>query len=327
VLGPVEAVRNGEPVALAGRTTPSLLAGLLLSANRVVSAETLADLVWDVGGPAHPLAALQSGVARLRRLLGPDVVETLPQGYRIGADAGHLDLLERLAGSLMVALYRSDRQADALAVFAALRGALADELGVDPSAGLRDLHVRILRADGARRALGASGGGRVPRRAAAREPARLRPVGHARDRRGGDPGVPVAQRRPRDAGQALELPLRGGRVRSQQADGQVALERYGRQALAEQVMQVTGHAQPVPRHGLLGEFGARREQLGEDAHQPGRSVQGQASGHHEGRVVANRKRCRPAGARPPAAVRRAARSHGGSSAAVRRRARRPTRPV
>ena len=54
---------------------------------------------------------------------------------------------ERLCGLLMLALYRSGRQADALAAYQDARHALTDELGLEPSEELRALQRRILEHD------------------------------------------------------------------------------------------------------------------------------------------------------------------------------------
>src|SRR5262249_12968954 len=54
---------------------------------------------------------------------------------------------ERPRAQLMLALYRSGRQADALAAFRDARRTLVDEVGLEPGAGLRDLERAILRQD------------------------------------------------------------------------------------------------------------------------------------------------------------------------------------
>ncbi|MFK4144026.1 BTAD domain-containing putative transcriptional regulator [Streptomyces sp. NPDC004065] len=53
-------------------------------------------------------------------------------------------LRDSLRGSLMLALFRSGRQADALAVYEEGRRFLAEELGLEPSRHLRALHAEIL---------------------------------------------------------------------------------------------------------------------------------------------------------------------------------------
>jgi DNA-binding SARP family transcriptional activator/tetratricopeptide (TPR) repeat protein len=56
-------------------------------------------------------------------------------------------LRERLRGQLMLALYRSGRQAESLTVFHDTRQVLDAELGIEPGPGLRQLHERVLGAD------------------------------------------------------------------------------------------------------------------------------------------------------------------------------------
>jgi DNA-binding SARP family transcriptional activator len=54
---------------------------------------------------------------------------------------------ETLRYQLMIALYRNGRQADALAAYAQARRHLVEELGIEPSARLRDLERAILQHD------------------------------------------------------------------------------------------------------------------------------------------------------------------------------------
>ncbi|MBO3748417.1 tetratricopeptide repeat protein [Streptosporangiaceae bacterium NEAU-GS5] len=68
-------------------------------------------------------------------------VELLPRlEHRVAAHP----LRERSAAQLMMALYRSGRQSDALAVYERIRQVLAAELGVDPAPSLQRLHISIL---------------------------------------------------------------------------------------------------------------------------------------------------------------------------------------
>ena len=54
---------------------------------------------------------------------------------------------ERLCGQLVLALYRSGRQVDALAAYAETKQRLGDELGIDPSPELQALETAVLRQD------------------------------------------------------------------------------------------------------------------------------------------------------------------------------------
>ena len=65
----------------------------------------------------------------------------------LDALAAEHPLRERLRGQLMLALYRSGRQADALAAYQSARSTLVDELGIEPGWALQELERAILRQD------------------------------------------------------------------------------------------------------------------------------------------------------------------------------------
>ncbi|WP_415840147.1 AfsR/SARP family transcriptional regulator, partial [Nocardiopsis gilva] len=70
--------------------------------------------------------------------------ETLPE---IEALVAREPLREQPVELLIRALAGSGRQADALAAYERLRRGLADELGIDPSEHMRELHLRLLRGE------------------------------------------------------------------------------------------------------------------------------------------------------------------------------------
>src|SRR5262249_35105139 len=109
----------------------------------------LADLLNE------PAIASESARLEERRLLaleerfdadlalggGPELVPELEQLV------GDEPFRERPLGQLMVALYRSGRQAEALSAYQEVRRPLADEHGLEPGPKLRELERRILRQD------------------------------------------------------------------------------------------------------------------------------------------------------------------------------------
>jgi predicted ATPase/DNA-binding SARP family transcriptional activator len=99
----------------------------------------------------------QAEVVRLEELRLTAVVTLAEVRLAAGEHAGLVAELEglvaahptreRLRALLMVALYRSGRQADALAVYQQTRAVLAEELGIDPSPELQRLHQQVLTQD------------------------------------------------------------------------------------------------------------------------------------------------------------------------------------
>jgi len=238
ILGPLEVLDDDRPVRLGGGKQRAALAILLLSPNRVVSVERLADDLYAGAPPVTAVTQVQRQVSELRKLIGAEAIETRTPGYVLRAAPGAVDLesferrvgdahqvaergdhataarllrealdlwrgapladlayesfaqtaiarleelrlavLERcfaselelgrhltllpeiedlvwqhplregLRAQLMLALYRSGRQADALEVFRKTRETLVGELGIEPSKTLVELERRILSHD------------------------------------------------------------------------------------------------------------------------------------------------------------------------------------
>lgn len=95
VLGPLEVLLDGEPVAVPAGRGRVLLATLLLRANEFVPVDELVERVWDGEPPAPDRAhkTLQTVVMRLRQSLGAaNCVRTSSRGYTAEVEPGQLDL-------------------------------------------------------------------------------------------------------------------------------------------------------------------------------------------------------------------------------------------
>jgi DNA-binding SARP family transcriptional activator/tetratricopeptide (TPR) repeat protein len=110
--------------ALAGTESDAVRhAAAVLDEKRAVAIEDWAETELSVNGARELTAGLTAELAAL--------VERFP-------------LRERLRGQLMLSLHRSGRQADALAEYRRARQLLRDELGIEPSPELQELHRRLL---------------------------------------------------------------------------------------------------------------------------------------------------------------------------------------
>ncbi|WP_229075898.1 BTAD domain-containing putative transcriptional regulator [Actinoplanes sp. DH11] len=150
--GAIDAVRFGELVSAARR---SIAAGRPEAARDHVTEALSLYRGTPYGGIradflAHEVSRLEDQVltatelaAELDLTLGREagLVGWLPEVV-----AAH-PLREGIRGTLMTALYRLGRQAEALRLYEEAQRLLADELGVDPGPGLQRLHTLVLRQD------------------------------------------------------------------------------------------------------------------------------------------------------------------------------------
>jgi DNA-binding SARP family transcriptional activator len=91
ILGPLEVSSETGHVALGGPKQRGLLAILVLDAGRVVPMDRLVDLLWGEGEPKTATASLQNAIARLRRVLGEDVLVTRSPGYLLSVAPDQID--------------------------------------------------------------------------------------------------------------------------------------------------------------------------------------------------------------------------------------------
>jgi DNA-binding SARP family transcriptional activator len=241
ILGPLEVLDVGGPVALGRLKERIVLAVLLLHPNEFVSRERLIDELWGESPPPTARKAVNVYLSQLRKTLarhGDSPIATASGGYRLTVDPDRLDvarvqrllaaarectstgaleeavrlfretlalwrgptlaglrleshgrnevaqldelrltalleridcdlalgrqedvigelevlvsehpLRERIRAQQMLALYRADRQAEALDAYQQARSVLVEELGIEPSPALQRLQQGILRQD------------------------------------------------------------------------------------------------------------------------------------------------------------------------------------
>ncbi len=188
ILGPLEVLANGRPLALGGAKPRAVLAVLLLHANETVSVDSLIDALWGESAPNGAVQSVRVHISRLRKVLEngraegdpPSVLVTTSGGYELRVGDSNLDLsrFEGLfaEGQRALAEERPERAAELL----------NEALALWRGPALADLAFERVRA----------GRGRPPRRAprgGARGPDRGR--SRARPSRGCRLGARAADRR------------------------------------------------------------------------------------------------------------------------------------
>ncbi len=147
--GSFDMLRFEQLVGSARAEAPAEANRILREALSLWRGQPLAEFAYE------PWA--QSEIARLEELRLVAVQQRIETDLALGAGAelvGELELLvvqhplrERLRAQLMLALYRSGRQADALAAYRDARRSLVETLGIEPTLALRQLERSILDQD------------------------------------------------------------------------------------------------------------------------------------------------------------------------------------
>ncbi|WP_157740001.1 BTAD domain-containing putative transcriptional regulator [Micromonospora narathiwatensis] len=92
ILGPLELLRDGAPVPLAGVKPRQLLATLALRNQRTVAVDHLIEVLWPQDPPRSAVANVHTYVHALRTLLGAARLRRQPPGYRLLLGPAELDL-------------------------------------------------------------------------------------------------------------------------------------------------------------------------------------------------------------------------------------------
>ncbi|WP_354642132.1 AfsR/SARP family transcriptional regulator [Kitasatospora camelliae] len=100
VLGPVQAWRGEQQLALGSPQQQAVLTALLLSQGRPVTTDDLVDGVWGERTPPQAVAALRTYISRLRSVIEPnravrkpaEILVSVSDGYALRVPDGSLDL-------------------------------------------------------------------------------------------------------------------------------------------------------------------------------------------------------------------------------------------
>jgi len=141
VLGPLEVIGPGGSIEIGSARQRAILAVLVLHAGETVSNDRLIEEVWGDDPPPGAHHTLGVHVSGLRRAIGPDRVETQPNGYRLRSEGSDSDLqrFEDLVSEASRALNECDPHT------AAARFAAALALWRGPALG--DLDATAARAE------------------------------------------------------------------------------------------------------------------------------------------------------------------------------------